>query len=149
MAAILDPPFLIFKISKIRRQIRNQHPQKPFIQVYKIINKKKKICRRILRVSFRRLFLLRVSFRHHSLLRVSFRQFLFCAIVFAFSFTIRVSLLMPRRYVTTVPKKGDEQNVANYCSIVKNFIFGKMLDSINEARFSEYMRKYAVDLSRI
>ena len=52
---------------------------------------------------------------------------------------------MPRRYVTTVPKKGDEQNVANYCSIVKNFIFGKMLDFINEARFSEYMRKYAVD----
>ena len=64
-----------------------------------------KICRRILRVSFRRLFLLRVSLRRLFLLCVSFRQFLLCAIVFAYSFSNRVSLRMPRRYTPSLLSK--------------------------------------------
>ena len=42
-------------------------------------------------------------------------------------------------------KKGDKQNVINYRSIVNNSIFGKILDSLNAVKFSEYMRKYVIN----
>ena len=48
-----------------------------------------------------------------------------------------------------MPKKGDKQNVVNYGSIVKNSIFDKMLDSLNEAKFSEYMRKYVINSQHV
>ena len=48
-------------------------------------------------------------------------------------------------YVTPVPKKGVKQNIATYRSIVKNSIFGKMLDPMNEVELSTYLKIYIVN----
>ena len=45
-------------------------------------------------------------------------------------------------FVTPVPKKGDKENVINYRSIVKTSIFGKMLESMNEARMPHFLKKH-------
>ena len=47
-------------------------------------------------------------------------------------------------YITPVPKKGEKENVVNYRCIVKNSIFGKILDFLDEAKYSKYMRKYVI-----
>lgn len=50
-----------------------------------------------------------------------------------------------KSYITPVPKKGDKQNIANYRSIIKNSIFGKLFDSLLEKHLSDYIRKIITD----